>query len=215
MKKKQTKNKQITNIVITIINALLSRLPDLIKGAVQLLMGIVEAIPQIIKELIKQLPEIIKTIVKSLGDGLGKIKDVGKNLVQGLWNGIKDAGAWVMDKIKGFGKSILDGIKSFFGIHSPSTLFKDEVGKNLALGVGEGFADTMADVSADMQNSIPTEFDANIGTNINMASGQTQMSTFDMMVSAFKTALTDVKVVMDDREMGGFVTNTIERVVFA
>ena len=204
----------IPNIVTTIINALLERLPDLIKGAVQLFMGIVQAIPQIIKELVKQLPTIITTIVKSLGDGLGKIAEVGKNLVSGLWQGIKDAGAWIMDKIKGFGQSILDGIKGFFGIHSPSTLFKDEVGKNLALGVGEGFADTMTDVTDEMQNAIPTEFDAEIGTNLNMASGQTQMSTYDMMVSAFKQALTEVKVVMNDREMGGFVTNTVERVVF-
>ena len=81
--------------------------------------------------------------------------------------------------------------------------------------MGEGFANTMGDVSRDMQNAIPTEFDADIGTNINVATGQTQMSTFDMMVSAFKQALTEVKVVMDDREMGSFVTNTVERVVFA
>ena len=205
----------IPNIVTTIINALLSRLPDLIQGAIQLFMGIIEAIPQIIKELIKQLPQIIKTIVNSLKDGIGNIKEVGKNLVQGLWNGISNAADWVIEKIKGFGQKILNGIKSFFGIKSPSRLFKDEVGQNLALGVGEGFADTMEDVSKEMQDSLPTEFDADINTSMNVASGYTQMNTYDMMVSAFKQALTEVKVVMDDREMGGFVTDTVERVVFA
>jgi phage-related protein len=157
--------------------------------------------------------------MKSIFDGFGsyysKIGEIGLNLVKGLWNGIKDATGWVLEKIKGFGKSILNGIKNIFGIHSPSTVFKEEVGKNLALGVGEGFADTMADVSADMQSAIPTEFDANISTNMGVASAASHTSTYDMMVSAFKQALTEVKVVMDDREMGGFVTNTIERVVYA
>lgn len=206
---------KIPIIINKLITAITNNLPKLIEMGIELTLklavGLIKAIPQ----LIAKIPQIISSLVSGLMNGVGKLGEVGLNLVKGLWNGIKDATGWILEKIKGFGKSILNGIKSFFGIHSPSTVFKDEVGKNLALGVGEGFADTMADVSADMQNAIPTEFDASIGTNINMASGQTQMSTFDMMVSAFKTALTDVKVVMDDREMGGFVTNTVERVVFA
>ena len=132
----------------------------------------------------------------------------------GIWNGIKDATGWIMDKIRGFGESILNGIKSFFGINSPSKLFKEQIGTNLALGVGEGFADTMHDVSADMQGAIPTEFDADINTNLHTGAGYSQNSTYDMMVSAFKQALTEVKVVMNSREMGAFVTNTVERVVY-
>ena len=69
--------------------------------------------------------------------------DIGKNLVEGLWNGINDAKNWVLGKIKGFGESILNGIKSFFGIASPSKLFKEQVGKNLALGVVDDFNDRM------------------------------------------------------------------------
>ena len=205
---------KIPVIIDKLITAITNNLPKLIEMGIELTLklavGIIKAIPQ----LVSKIPQIISSLINGLMNGLSKIGEVGKNLVQGLWNGIKDAGAWILDKIKGFGQTILNGIKSFFGIHSPSTVFKDEVGKNLALGVGEGFADTMADVSADMQNAMPTEFDADIGTNINIASGQSQMSTFDTMVMAFKQALTEVKVVMDDREMGGFITNTVERVVF-
>lgn len=206
---------KIPIIIKKLIVALTNKLPDIIKMGEKLVIelggGLIKAIP----DLLKKVPELIKTLVKGLEGGLGELKRIGKNLVEGLWNGIKDATGWVLDKIKGFGKDVLNGIKKIFGIHSPSTVFKEEVGKNLALGVGEGFADTMADVSADMQSAIPTEFDANISTNMNVASATSQMSTYDMMVSAFKQALTEVKVVMDDREMGGFVTNTIERVVFA
>lgn len=144
----------IPNIVTTIINALLSRLPDLIKGAVQLFMGIVKAIPQIIKELVKQLPTIITTIVKSLGDGLSKIKEVGKNLIKGLWEGISDMVGWIGKKIKGFGESVLGGLKSFFGIKSPSRVMADEVGKNLALGIGVGFEKNIAGVNKEIANAM-------------------------------------------------------------
>ena len=119
--------------------------------------------------------------------------------------------SWILEKIKGFGKSVLDGLKNVFGIHSPSRLFRDEIGTNLALGIGEGFADTMTDVNEQMTNAIPTEFD----TQINMNAQTSSMSTYDTMLSAFRQALKEVKVVMNDREMGSFVTDTVERVVYA
>ena len=56
-----------------------------------------------------------------------------------------------LDKIRGFGSSTLNGIKSFFGIASPSKLFEEQIGKNLALGVGEGFSGSMKDISKQMQ----------------------------------------------------------------
>ena len=99
-------------------------------------------------------------------------------------------------------------------INSPSKLFKDEIGTNLALGIGEGFGETMSDVSKDMANAIPTEFD----TNINMSStssASSSLSNYDLMVNAFETALKNVKVVMNDREFGSFVTDTMERVVYS
>ena len=67
-----------------------------------------------------------------------KITTIGKNMVQGLWNGITNAKAWILNKIKSFASSITDGIKSFFGIHSPSTVFRDQVGKMLVEGLAVG-----------------------------------------------------------------------------
>ena len=60
----------------------------------------------------------------------------------------------------------MDGIKGFFGIHSPSTLFA-ELGDNMAKGLGIGFGDEMKTVSADMQKAIPSEFDTDVKANIN------------------------------------------------
>ena len=142
--------REIPRIVRTIINTLISRLPDLINGAVQLLMGIVQAIPIIIKELIPQIPTIIKSIVQGLVEGIPQVMEVGKDLIKGLWEGIKSMGSFIADKIKGFGKSIVNGFKKIFKINSPSKVFEDVIGKNLALGIGEGFSDEMGSVKKDM-----------------------------------------------------------------
>jgi phage-related protein len=200
-------------IIEKLIMAVTNNLPKIIEMGImltiQLSVGLIKAIPQ----LIAKIPQIITSIVNGFKNYYSKLGDVGLNLVKGLWNGISNATSWILDKIKGFGNSVLNGIKSFFGIKSPSRVFRDEVGKNLALGLGEGFGDTMADVSAEMQNAVPTEFDTAINANLN--AGHSYSSNYDMMVSAFKQALTEVKVVMNNREMGAFVTDTVERVVYS
>lgn len=156
--------KDIPNIVTTIIKTLLSRLPDLIKGAVQLFMGIVKAIPQIVVELAKNMPKIVTEIVSGLTAGMSKVKEVGKNLIKGLWNGIKDMGSWIAGKIKGFGESVLGGIKDFFGINSPSKVMEEQVGQNLALGIGEGFEKNIGAVNKEITDAMNFD-DASVNVN--------------------------------------------------
>lgn len=67
-----------------------------------------------------------------------KIKNTGRNMVEGLWNGINDKFHWITDKISEFTTGILDGIKNFFGIHSPSKLFETDIGYNLVYGLANG-----------------------------------------------------------------------------
>ena len=223
------------NIIMALADGLLEALPDLVEKIPQIIDklvdtifdnfdkildagvevtlaladGLVEAIPQ----LLESLPEIIRKIVRGLLDCLPQIIECGGDLLAGLFEGLLNP-TTIWNSVKSLFNGIIGGIKELFGIHSPSKVFKDEVGANLALGLGEGFDDTMSDVANEMANAVPTEFDASINANMGMA-GNTQMSTYDMMVSAFEQALTKVKVVMDDREMGGFVTDTVERVIFA
>ena len=198
----------IEKLILTISN----NLPKILEAGITILLKVGEGLIKAIPQLVSKVPEIISSLVNGFKNAWGSITSIGTDLVKGIWNGISNATSWILGKIKGFGQSVLNGLKSFFGIHSPSTVFRDQIGTNLALGVGEGFADTMSEVSNEMQNAIPTEFDASVTTNM---SANSQMSTYDMMVGAFKKALSEVKVVLDDREMGSFVTDTVERAVFA
>lgn len=145
---------QVPKIVTTITTSLLSRLPDLIKAAVQLFMGILKAIPQICSELVRQMPTIIKSILGGLKDGIPEMFNAGVDLLKGIWEGMKSMGDWLWKKVKGLFSGLTDKIKGFFGINSPSRLFKNEIGKNLALGIGDGFADEMKTVQRDMTAAV-------------------------------------------------------------
>ena len=75
-----------------------------------------------------------------------------------------------MDEYLGdFADNWVTGIKDIFGIHSPSRLMRDEVGKNLALGIGEGFRSTMIKEAEEMTKAIPRNFDTNV--NLDTATG--------------------------------------------
>lgn len=82
--------------------------------------------------------------------------DIGKNIVEGLWNGIKNAKDWLINKIKGFCNDALDSIKAFFGIESPSKVMANQVGKYMAEGIGLGFGNTMPSVIKAMQDKLST-----------------------------------------------------------
>ena len=81
---------------------------------------------------------LFNNIVGYFKDLPSKLLSVGKDLVKGLWNGISDMTGWIIDKIEGFGDRVLDGIKDFFKIGSPSKIMEDEVGAWIPRGMAEG-----------------------------------------------------------------------------
>jgi len=144
-----------------------------------------------------------------------RVAEIGSNIVQGLWNGIKNAGSWLKEKIKGFAKGILDGFKSVFSIHSPSLVFKNEIGKNLALGLGEGFTDEMKNITNEMQSAVPTDFDINGSYNgVNGTDSINNQYSYDSLVEAFTEALEGMKIELDDEEVGSFVKKTVENAIY-
>ena len=91
--------------------------------------------------------DMFHNIVDTIKELPGKMLELGKNMVEGLWNGIKNMGQWIKDKISGFADGIIDGFKSVFGISSPSKVMRDSVGRYLAEGIGVGFMEEMPDIA--------------------------------------------------------------------
>ena len=141
---------KIPIIIEKLLNAIVRNTPKLLNAGIKLIVelgvGLVKAIPQ----LVSKIPQIIWAIVDAIKGQLWNLFNVGKELVEGLWNGINDMVGWIGEKISGFGNDIVNGLKSFFGIASPSKLMRDQIGRYLAEGVGEGFSDTMGYIEKSM-----------------------------------------------------------------
>jgi phage-related protein len=150
----------IPQIIDGITSALIDNLPLIINAGVTLFVALIENLPTIIIEIVKAIPKIVSGIVEAFGGLIGKLVEVGGNLIKGVWKGISDAGAWLWEKISGFFGGIVDSIKSFFGIQSPSTVFAG-LGGFMAQGLGVGFENEMRKVSEQMQASIPTGLELN------------------------------------------------------
>jgi phage-related protein len=97
---------------------------------------------------------MVSNIVDAIVNLPSRMADIGSNIVEGLWNGIIGMGGWLGSKVSGFFSGIVDNAKEALGIHSPSRVFRDQVGKYMAQGVGVGFEDESKDVQKGMQDNL-------------------------------------------------------------
>lgn len=154
-------------IVSTIISTLLSNLPMLQNAAFQLFFGIIKAIPEIIVALSKEVPNIIKGITDGLVKGIPELVKTGGNMLKGLFDGLLDITA-IGNAVKKLFNGIVGGLKEKFGIHSPSKVMADIIGKNLALGIGSGFEKNIGAVNREISKSLNFD-DARVNINANGA----------------------------------------------
>lgn len=199
---------RIPIIITNLINAITNNLPKLIEMGITLIVKLAEGLIQAIPQLISKIPEIIGALVSGFGNYISNIWEIGKNIVSGIWEGIKNAKDWLIGKVKEWCGNLLDGIKNFFGIHSPSKVFNEQVGTNLALGIGEGFSNTMKDVSKDMSNSIPTEFDVNSTFS---KTNNTNQLNLENITNAFVTAVKNLnaQIIIDKDVAGRFIITSV------
>lgn len=129
---------ELPKIIEAFVNYASTALPVLAEQGTSFLVSLAGGIITNIPYLYAQLPKIITAIVKGLARLIGGIIQAGRAIVEGLWKGISGAAGWLMNKIQGWAGGILDGIKGFFGIHSPSRVMRDQVGLMIAEGMAEG-----------------------------------------------------------------------------
>lgn len=90
-------------------------------------------------------------VVKNLPSQMASI---GKNIVEGVWNGITGMGDWLLKKVSSFFDGIVDGAKKALKICSPSKVMRDQVGKYMAQGVGVGFESESDNVQKSMNRNL-------------------------------------------------------------
>lgn len=197
----------LPQIIDGITTALLNNIPLLIEAGIQLLTALITNLPQIIATIVTAVPEIVSAIVSAFAGLAGSIVDIGANIVSGIWDGICSMATWIKDKVTGFFSGIVDGVKDFLGIHSPSKVFSD-IGNNTVEGYADGvddgananekrvlntvggLSDSMAnalgsgggDAGAALMNKLTTSASASLAKVANVAS--TSVTTFCNSVTA-------------------------------
>lgn len=124
-------------IIGNLCTALAKNLPKIVEAGLKILTSIINGI-------VKNLPKLVSAagdIISSIWDTIKNIDwlQLGSDILHGILNGLSSLGSAVWDAITEVGNSILDGFKDFFGIHSPSRLMRDMIGKNVIAGIGVGF----------------------------------------------------------------------------
>lgn len=161
----------LPTIITTFVSTITKNLPQIIQMGVQILVSLVEGIVSSVGNLASAGWEIIKTLVGTLASLPSEMWDIGKEVVSGIWEGISDSYTWIKSKIKSWVGNVTKFIKNLFGIHSPSTVMRDQVGKYLALGIGEGFTDEMRYVAKNMVAAVPMDF--SVGSGVTNMGGVT------------------------------------------
>ena len=116
--------------------------------------SLIDELPDALRFILRAPQKIVDTMIDALTGMLYRFSDIGSNIVQGVWNGISNMASWLSSQVSNFFSGIISGVTSFLGIRSPSALFRDRIGKNIALGIGAGIADEMPSVTRDMVRHI-------------------------------------------------------------
>lgn len=148
---------ELTDAIFAVIDGIVNALTSpegIVKMTVagfQLLVGLISGIVGSVPKLIGNITMILPKIIDSFLDA--DWKGVGKDIVDGVLGGLKRAWKnlkkWFIDSWN----NLVGGVKDLLGIHSPSRVFAG-IGKNMALGVGEGWDDTFGDVEDDINGSM-------------------------------------------------------------
>lgn len=142
----------ITKAIPTIINALPLVIPTIVYNIAKILTKpefiamMVESAVRLIGALVGGLLSMVGNVVVASFKIISKILEIlspqslvniGHNLIVGLWNGISNAFGWLISKIQNLCNKVIDKVREFFGVHSPSVVFA-YIGKMNAVGLAEG-----------------------------------------------------------------------------
>ena len=125
----------IPQIIASIVNTLASNLPQILQAGAQIIITLAGGLAKAIPQLISQIP----AIVRSIWNGFTSVNwgEVGLNIITGIASGIAGAAGKLVDAAVNAAKDALNWVKDKLGIHSPSRVFRDQVGVMIGRGMAE------------------------------------------------------------------------------
>lgn len=164
----------LPQIISSTVNTIIANLPKIIQTGIELLGALISGIIQAIPSLLAALPQVFNAIINAFR-GVNWA-DLGKNIIDGVIQGVKNAADSLINVFKDLAKQALDAVKDFFKIKSPSRRMRDEVGKMLPPGMAEGVEDAMPDaekrIRTAMARGVPTTIDGYIKSGSSSYTGE-------------------------------------------
>lgn len=143
--------------ILSNVYSTLSQMPGRVWNAIQ---GAIQSVANWGSGLLQQgrnaASQLVRAVINGVASLPSQMANVGYNIVTGVWNGICNAAGWFRRQVQSFFSGIVDGVKNALGIHSPSRVFQDEVGKYMAQGAGVGFTNELGNVEEDIDKSLGT-----------------------------------------------------------
>ena len=143
--------------ILSNVYSTLSQMPGRVWNAIQ---GAIQSVANWGSGLLQQgrnaASQLVSAVINGVASLPSQMASVGYNIVTGVWNGICNAAGWFRRQVQSFFSGIVDGVKNALGIHSPSRVFRDEIGKYMAQGAGVGFTNELENVEEDINKSLGT-----------------------------------------------------------
>lgn len=195
-------------IVLALVNGIINNIPQLITGAVQLITGLqsyiiqnlptivaagIELVASLVAGLIQAIPQTITAVFQMTGEMQSAFKGVdwlsiGVNIIVGIIQGIKNSAGKLAEAAKSAAKAAFEGAKNFLGIHSPSALFRDDVGKMIDLGMAEGierYTNPVKSAVANLSDMSVGKFNAANQLKAGFGSPQLAMAGGDITIPVY------------------------------
>lgn len=174
--------------------------------------------------------QFLSNLVNTLASIPGRMVSIGSQIVHGIISGITGSIGQVGSAILGGVKDAISGVKNFLGIHSPSRLFRDQIGRNIGLGLAQGISNSQAAVMSSM-NGMASDIASTRFTTPDVATGyglsptRASVSTggeplsgelLGELLSELRALHADMPLIMeklgievDGRELGRVIRNAI------
>lgn len=174
--------------------------------------------------------QFLSNLVNTLASIPGRMVSIGSQIVHGIISGITGSIGKVGSAILGGVKDAISDVKNFLGIHSPSRLFRDQIGRNIGLGLAQGISNSQAAVMSSM-NGMASDIASTRFTTPDVATGyglsptRASVSTggeplsgelLGELLSELRALHADMPLIMeklgievDGRELGRVIRNAI------
>lgn len=139
----------ILQIIGEMLNTIASEYPNFLAKGIEVIGEVAKGLIQAVPTLVGKIPEIFKSVQKAFTDQ--DWLSIGKNIMKGVADGVKKGASAIADAAKDAAKSALDAAKNLLGIHSPSRVFRDQVGMMIPAGVAEGIEQNLSPIKGAME----------------------------------------------------------------